>query len=697
MKKFYLYTLMCVLFGASALQASAEDFTASDFFGTWKFTSTLEVTDKGQEMKDEFKAECEVIIKRHDGGIYDMVILGIGGGTTEQPVNNVDNVNHQLNIINPNGSGTLWASATMADGNGKYPYGTTENNWKDSYNNLKLDFDSISKDITIPDFTAVTPDHANETTIILAKFTNCKMTMVSKEVIEAADLSGEYKFIAQYPYEASAFPTTFMMSLSSTSAAFTSYDANIAIEGYNEVTVPATFDGYTLSFMFDEVYLNDEKTVAFSHYNYPDSLKSNWDFVVASDKVLSMDTPIGISKQGDSTFVMESYYHWGGSLVKQVERVGRSGSYQFACENFQMFSEKEEDKANYTADVTLTLTFDEAQQKYYVTEFMGFDTYSMNYGGIPCVETDNVIEMDITGGYNYLENEYTSDDYMKMIYVKLYDGLGGLTNKVAITFNEDGTCTLGDFFVVRENVEYDADWNATTTPEFIAFYGSLTGALVPETFAGTYTAAPAVREVYVDSLATLFTESFDITIVLDEAQQKYYVTEFMGFDTYSMNYGGIPCKETEDGLELDITGGYNYLELLYQSDDYMSMGYYKLFDAEGTTKNTIKLTFDGKNCTIDPFLVQRVDMVYDADWNAVETITKLAYYGDEPSAIEEVAAAKNAIAAKDGVIYVEGGNRVMVYSINGACIFNGTATQISGLDKGVYVVKSGNTVVKVAL
>ena len=57
----------------------------------------------------------------------------------------------------------------------------------------------------------------------------------------------------------------------------------------------------------------------------------------------------------------------------------------------------------------------------------------------------------------------------------------------------------------------------------------------------------------------------------------------------------------------------------------------------------------------------------------------------------------------DGVITVEGGVGtasapvVEVYSAGGVCVYRGTDSIIGGLGHGVYVVKVGGTVQKVAL
>ena len=57
----------------------------------------------------------------------------------------------------------------------------------------------------------------------------------------------------------------------------------------------------------------------------------------------------------------------------------------------------------------------------------------------------------------------------------------------------------------------------------------------------------------------------------------------------------------------------------------------------------------------------------------------------------------------DGTITIEGGDGmasapvVEVYSAGGACVYRGTDSSIGGLTHGVYVVKVGDTVQKVAL
>ena len=73
------------------------------------------------------------------------------------------------------------------------------------------------------------------------------------------------------------------------------------------------------------------------------------------------------------------------------------------------------------------------------------------------------------------------------------------------------------------------------------------------------------------------------------------------------------------------------------------------------------------------------------------------------SGITDATASELVIKVIDGAIVIEGGDGtasapvVEVYSAGGGCVFRGTDSSIGGLSHGVYVVKVGGTVQKVAL
>ena len=85
-------------------------------------------------------------------------------------------------------------------------------------------------------------------------------------------------------------------------------------------------------------------------------------------------------------------------------------------------------------------------------------------------------------------------------------------------------------------------------------------------------------------------------------------------------------------------------------------------------------------------------------WSDFANIEEGGYSGIADATVSEVV-----IKVIDGAITVEGGDStasapvVEVYSAGGVCVYRGTDTVIGGLTHGVYVVKVGGTVQKVAL
>ena len=85
-------------------------------------------------------------------------------------------------------------------------------------------------------------------------------------------------------------------------------------------------------------------------------------------------------------------------------------------------------------------------------------------------------------------------------------------------------------------------------------------------------------------------------------------------------------------------------------------------------------------------------------WSEFANIEEGGYSG-----IDDATAPEVVIKVIDGAITVEGGDGtvsapvVEVYSAGGGCVYRGTDSSIGGLGHGVYVVKVGGTVHKVAL
>ena len=85
-------------------------------------------------------------------------------------------------------------------------------------------------------------------------------------------------------------------------------------------------------------------------------------------------------------------------------------------------------------------------------------------------------------------------------------------------------------------------------------------------------------------------------------------------------------------------------------------------------------------------------------WSGFVNIVERDYSG-----IDDATASEMTVKVIDGAIIIEGGDGtasapvVEVYSAGGVCVYRGTDSSIGGLTHGVYVVKVGGTVQKVAL
>ena len=85
-------------------------------------------------------------------------------------------------------------------------------------------------------------------------------------------------------------------------------------------------------------------------------------------------------------------------------------------------------------------------------------------------------------------------------------------------------------------------------------------------------------------------------------------------------------------------------------------------------------------------------------WSEFANIEEMDYSGIAGATASEVV-----IKVIDGVIVIEGSDGrasapvVEIYSAGGQCVYRGTGNSIGGLGHGIYVVKVGDTVQKVAL
>ena len=697
---FKLSAFLCALCSVIAFgTARAQVLQVSDLYGTYEFTGNVQVTEAGQAYADLFKSKAEVIISAHN--IYDFSIVGIGGATEAQGAN-LSGSNIVVRSIN-GANYYLWGNPVIyADGEGNSPY--AGNDW-----DLQYTVDPATKTITLPDFTAITVDASWTNSTVLAKFTNCKLTFKAAEVIEADDISGNYHFkAAGMTAEGSTVPTEFDLTLEATNPTFTAYDVTITYEGdgYAPLKLAATFDGVSLVIPFKDAFIDEAKTLALASFNVPSVIEGELKFKAASATALTLDGGMCISKgtAGDEsvTYAFVQFYSDGSAVAKKADLDIFEGTYTINSTNFwPVLSDY-----TYNNPVVIEISKREYDGAYVLSKFDGQDVVKMTYGGKACTVEGNTLKIPAADDH-YLYCRYLRDDYMVMDYDILHDGMGQNTGTIDLTLNEDGTWSISDFFLMRKHTTYDKDWNPTIDISNAAFYGTNTvekaGAPEPINFAQEFHLSATVTPYLSD---VEYPEVVDFDIILSEYNGKYYLNNFMGTNVYNMTYGSCACESEGENVLYLPTGETIYVRQVYMADDFSEMQYDVLCPAEGAESVKMEVAADG-SITMSDFLLKRKTTKYNTeDWSVMEnTLENAALYTNVTVAVGASGVqpvAKSAAAplayAKDGVIYVVGAaDQVTVVSVGGAKVYSGKSHVISGLPRGIYVVKAGNASTVIAL
>ncbi|MDE6721398.1 MAG: T9SS type A sorting domain-containing protein [Bacteroidaceae bacterium] len=455
----------------SSSSLCAQITSPSELYGTYEFTADIEITADGQEYADRFSSKCEVKIDKHD--FRDLSIIGLAGATDIQGCNLTKSGN--IEVFDYNGDGYyLWDEPVLyGNENGESPWGG--NQWTVVYT-----VDPATKNITVTDFTAITVNKQWSTDKILAKFTNCKLTFKEAAVIEANDVSGEYHFKASGVMDGSDVPTECDITLTATDETNRAY--SVVFDwgaGFKSLELSASFDGSRLDIPFKDAYLDEAQTLALCNFQAPNQLEGSLTFhLEASGKVFSLTSGLSISRaEKDGEEVKYAYAQWymaGVMGQPTTASANFAGSYHVKPANFwnmiTMSGGTDPYNYDYPQEFDVVIAYDEMMDGYYIEEFMGPDIYASNYGATDCTVEGNTLK--IPAGL-LMDRVYTAEDYSVMVYHVLYNGLGEPTGTIDLTVNEDGTCTMGDFFLFRDTRTYDASWNSTSEFTRAAFYGDL--------------------------------------------------------------------------------------------------------------------------------------------------------------------------------------------------------------------------------
>ena len=609
-------TLIAVVL--SVLPGRAQVTSMADLYGTYTFTADVNVTDAGQSLTDHFKKECEVVITKCSWGVYDGEIQGLAGATAAQSVNGIDLTANTIKITNPNGNGLWGGGLYMSNTEGVYPF-------SGGYSDILYTFDPATKTITLPDFTLVTCDHSVPSATIMATFKNAKLTLVKSENIDVVDLSGDWHFTAGKgtydTMEGSTLPTEFDMTITASDDSKKNYDINLTLGDYAPLALTATFDGVILTIPFNETYFDVENKIGIVNM-YGEKRPGIITFNMLNENLLSLTSGMTIAQDSISVDVKGGYMQWytNGTAKKQgAEEVATTWDGTYTVKAGSIY--KANTNYEYPETFQMVVVYNADNDMYLITNFMGEDVATANYGGImltPSADEPNKAEIK-TGGF--LRTIERGAQYLCLKDLNLSDGT------IILTRLEDGTYTIGDFSV--SYMTYNDDYSQNH--QLAAFYQTVTAekapAAKPFTWANTFAVKVGGVDVYKEIEGYTYPTEFEMEVTYYEDNDLYLVTKFLGEDVSTLNYGGIRLTiSADDPNKAELTTTNAYLKTLVRSESYLAL------KDQNLSSSPITLTHNGDGTlTIDNFCVSY--MTYDESWTQQHAVAAL--YKDVTATIAE--------------------------------------------------------------
>ena len=615
MKKNYFYALFASLMLFMAMPANAQ-VTMVDLYGKWKFTADIEWGATATEaQKAQISNECEVVIAADDvTGWYEAKIVGFAGSENPQFADlfqSPSSGTYAAKIANPNPTqGALFNGMLLANANGDNPYGIFEGGeWV--VKGLGTFYYILNEDKTEMkvqnDFTIVTlASNDDKNPVVVATLRNAKMTFVEPATpVAVSDISGDYIFKAgtgQWStMEGSAIPTEFSVNIVSKSEDNKAYDATIAIEGYDNVTLPATFDGSVLSLAFNNTYIKTDyaevkNSIRFADYYASEEKEGAIEFK-AIENVFSLSNGICLASDSlgknmagdaDSTWVVTRQYYMDGSLKLAAEApdFDWAGVY-----NARITSANDLDIVNaagieWPEEFQFKVEYVESDDSYLVTNVFGYNVADINYGGLEFVPAEDGKSVKISTGL--LATIEPGVAYVKILNENLAEG------EIGMTVNADGTMSIAALSIATGG--YGSNEN-----QLNAFYYNLVvtkEGFEPEVPAFNWAGQHTVKVGKVDSYDSKeYPAEFTMTVV--DYGDYMLVTEFLGNDIAAMNYGGISFTVAADGKSAEMTTGSNV------GGGYPE--YLKIYDMNGQ-ENPIVFTLNNDgSVTVDNFFVKTFD------------------------------------------------------------------------------------------
>ena len=583
-----------------AINATAQVSSVADLFGKYKFTATVEYTEAGETYKNQLPAESDVTIS--EDANYIAKIVGFAGSQTQQNINAISTEKKMLKVTNPN-TPQLWNGLYLANINGDNPYGyfnDATSEWEvESYGPVYYSYNPETKEITVPDFTVVTiSDFQSPKATVIAKYTSVKMTLVEAEKVEVADISGDWNFVAGSgaydTMEGSVIPTDFSIALTKNGDDNLAYTATIAIEGYNNIELPATFDGNTLALAYDDTYLDEANGIRFAPM-YGSAKKGTIEFKSQSESAFTLyngfsfaSDKMGKTKDetADSLYVNGEYHQW---YIAGTLKSADGGSQAFTWDGLwnvkvgnpaiDIIKAGTEDISSWPAEFPMHVTYYEATGMYFVDQLFGYDLYGVNQGGLKLTpNADGTATVALDGYYGCAFLKSNGDG----TFLQLTNSSGTATN-FTITPNEDGSVKIEDLFI--QTLDFNT---GAQTP--VVFYQNMTavkeGAEEPVfDWTGDYRFKAGAVDIYYKDVE--FPAEFDVNIAYFDGSQYgmdsyYYITSFMG---KQLGQTIIKLNVAEDGNSAEMVVG-GLCGAIVPGEQY-----YKIYDMNATD-SPVKMTLN---------------------------------------------------------------------------------------------------------
>lgn len=602
-KNYFLSFVMLLCFMTLAVKANAQAEGMTDLYGKWAFTATVETTALAADYEGRFAAESEVVITKDSNGYFEAEISGFAGGSGTFYPQKFDAATQILHILNaPN----VWGSGlSMSFAEGGYPYAT-----ENFYGELEWTYDDATKTLTIPDFTIVANlDHSAGTAETVAKFTNCKMVQTEAENVEIPNIAGEYNFVPDMNYvrNDSTFTYNFSVSLAATDESNASYDATVTFDGYEPFFLSATFDGMRLTIDYEDVWFDVEKKHFLGvqspaagkkgalTFNYvSENSLMLWDAIYVRQDSVPVETEVTDEETGEVRIEVKYSFPIlqklsSGFLVRESEETqGFTWAGKYNVSSTVILADKEfaATFGEWPSEFQMVIE-EKTPGSFYLTEFMGRDIYTANWGACAISLADDnksaTLSLDQSWGMLLLESLGGGE------YLQMFDGMGTL-NPITFTLNDDGTITIDPVFI--QNTIYGASHPANP----VVFYQDMKAVkeVVKFDWASGYF---LTAEVEVFDTTREWPSEFVAKIEWNEGWGCYLLTEFFNYNNLtSLTYGANSLNVAEDTQSATYGAVGGYIGGAYPL-------YYNIYDGnEGTTALNFTVNEDG-TVSMDDFIL----------------------------------------------------------------------------------------------